>query len=68
MENKDRLTLEFNNSMLYVRADFLTYLGYIEEAKTDTIKIVVEAQILPDGRKVIVLMKPEKEVVAEEVK
>jgi len=69
METKDRMTLEFSHSMLYVRVDFLTYLGYSEEeAKTDPLKVVVEAQVLPDGRKVLVIMKPEKEPVQEEVK
>ena len=67
METKDRMTLEFSNSMLYVRAEFLAYLGYSEEeAKTMPLKIVVEAQILPDGKKAIVLMRPEQEPKVQE--
>ena len=47
MEVKDRMTLEIKNSMMYVRVDYLAYLGYTkEESETDPVKIVVEAQIL----------------------
>lgn len=69
MEVKDRMTLEINHSMMYVRVDYLAYLGYTkEEAETDPVKIVVEAQTLVDGKKVIVISKPDKEAVQEEVK
>ena len=75
MEIKDRITLEINHSMMYVRADYLAYLGYSdEESGKDPLKIVVEAHILPNGKRVIALMRPDSEpkpaepTVQEEVK
>jgi hypothetical protein len=63
------MTLEMNNSMMYFRADFFSYLGYVkEEIEAGPVKMVVEAIMLPDGRKALVFVKPEKEPATTEVK